>query len=190
MDKKSIRKNILEARNNLDTHEKKKMDNIIEKKFLNSKEYICAKNIFIYISYGSEINTKNIILKAIKDNKNVYVPRTEIKTRNMDAVNIISFDKLIRNPYGILEPSNEELSIDPNELDLIVVPGVAFDNNKGRMGYGAGYYDRYFSKISEKYYKRINKVALAYDFQIIDHIPMDKNDVPVDSIITTSKIIL
>ena len=52
----------------------------------------------------------------------------------MDAVNIISFDKLIRNAYGILEPSNEELSIDPNELDLIVVPGVAFDNNKGRMG--------------------------------------------------------
>ena len=49
MDKKSIRKNILEARNNLDTHENKKMDNIIEKKFLNSKEYICAKNIFIYI---------------------------------------------------------------------------------------------------------------------------------------------
>ena len=108
----------------------------------------------------------------------------------MDAVNIISFDKLIRNAYGILEPSNEELSIDPNELDLIVVPGVAFDNNKGRMGYGAGYYDRYFSKIREKYYKRINKVALAYDFQIIDHVPMDKNDVPVDSIITTSKIIL
>ena len=65
MDKKSIRKNILEIRNNLDIHEKKKMDNIIEKNFLNSKEYISAKNIFIYISYGSEINTKNIILKAI-----------------------------------------------------------------------------------------------------------------------------
>lgn len=190
MDKKSIRKNILEIRNNLDIHDKKNMDNIIEEKFLNSKEYISAKNIFIYISYGSEINTKNIILKAIKDNKNVYVPRTEIKTKNMDAVKFVSFDKLIRNAYGILEPSNDELFIDPNDLDLIVVPGVAFDKNKGRMGYGAGYYDRYFNKISEKDYRRINKVVLAYDFQIIDEVPMDKNDVPVDCIITTSKTIL
>ena len=108
----------------------------------------------------------------------------------MDAVNFVSFDKLIRNAYGILEPSNDELFIDPNDLDLIVVPGVAFDKNKGRMGYGAGYYDRYFNKINEKYYRKINKVALAYDFQIIDEVPMDKNDVPVDCIITTSKTIL
>lgn len=190
MDKKSIRKNILETRNNLDTHEKKKLDDIIEKKFLNSKEYISSKNIFIYISYGSEINTKNIILEAIKDNKNIYVPRTQIKTKNMDAVKFISFDKLNMNAYGILEPSNDELFIDPNDLDLIVVPGVAFDIKKGRMGYGAGYYDRYFDKINEKCYRRISKVALAYDFQIIDEVPMDKNDVPVDLIITASKIIL
>lgn len=190
MDKKSIRKNILKIRDDLDTYEKRSMDDILEKTFLNSEEYMSAKNIFIYISYGSEINTKNIILKALKDNKNVYVPRIEIKTKNMDAVKFISFDKLVKNAYGILEPSKDEIFVDPNKLDLIVVPGVAFDNNKGRMGYGAGYYDRYLNKINEKDYRRINKVALAYDFQIIDEVPMEKNDVPIDCIITTSKTIL
>lgn len=190
MDKKSIRKNILKIRENLNIDEKKKMDDIIKEKLINSNEYLSAKNIFIYISYGSEINTKNIILKAIEDNKEVYVPRTEVKTNNMDAVNIISFDKLIRNAYGILEPSNMEPFIDPNELDLIVVPGVAFDNNKGRIGYGAGYYDRYFNKINKNNYNRINKVALAYDFQIINEVPMDKYDMSVDCIIANSKIIL
>ena len=190
MDKKNIRKSILKIRNNMDINEKKRMDYIIEKKFLSSSEYLSSSNIFIYISYGSEINTKNIILTSIKNNKNIYVPRIDSKTKNMDAVKIISFDKLVMNAYGILEPSNNEEAIDPDKLDLIVVPGVAFDKNNGRMGYGAGYYDRYFYKISEKDYKRIKKVALAYDFQIIDKVPMNENDVPVDSIITTSNVIL
>lgn len=184
MDKKSIRKEILKLRDNLDLEKKECMDSVIESKFINSSQYIHAKNIFIYISYASEINTKNIIFKAINDGKKIYIPRTDAKTKNMDAVNIISFDKLVRNDYGILEPSKKELFIDPNELDLIVVPGVAFDIKKGRMGYGAGYYDRYLKKIDKKHLKKISKVALAYDFQIIDEVPMDENDMPVDYIIT------
>ena len=184
LDKKSIRKEILKLRDNLDLEKKECMDSVIESKFINSSQYIHAKNIFIYISYASEINTKNIIFKAINDGKKIYIPRTDAKTKNMDAVNIISFDKLVRNDYGILEPSKKELFIDPNELDLIVVPGVAFDIKKGRMGYGGGYYDRYFKKIDKKNFKKISKVALAYDFQIIDEVPMDENDMPVDYIIT------
>lgn len=189
MNKKSIRKEILKIRDNLDREEKEYMDSIIESRFINSDQYIHAGKIFIYISYSSEINTKNIILKAIKDGKKIYVPRTEVKNKNMDAVNIISFDKLVSNVYGILEPSKEENFIDPNELDLIVVPGVAFDRKKGRMGYGAGYYDRYLKKIDKRYSKKISKIALAYDFQIIDEVPMHENDMPVDYIITNTIII-
>ena len=74
-------------------------------------------------------------------------------------------------------------------LDLIVVPGVAFDRNGGRMGYGAGFYDRYFKKISKDNIKKIVKLALAYDFQILEKIPMNEQDVPVNYIITENEFI-
>ena len=65
-----------------------------------------------------------------------------------------------------------------------MVPGVAFDRNGGRMGYGAGFYDRYFKKINEDNMKKVIKLALAYDFQILEKIPMNEQDVPVNYIIT------
>ncbi len=187
--KKKLRKEILIKRKNIDIVEKEKMDTKILDEFYEKKYYREAKNIFIYISYDSEINTKGIINKALKDNKKIYVPRTEFKTRLMDAVEITSLDNLIKSEYGILEPAIEEPHIDPNELDLIVVPGVAFDRNGGRMGYGAGYYDRYFKRISKDRIKKIAKLALAYDFQILEKIPMNEQDVPVNYIITEKEFI-
>ena len=188
-EKKILRKEILTKRKNIDIVEKEKMDRKICDKFYESKYYRDAKNIFIYISYDSEINTKEIINKALIDNKKIYVPRTEFKTRLMDAVEIISLDNLIESEYGILEPSIEEPHIEPNELDLIVVPGVAFDRNGGRIGYGAGFYDRYFKKINKDNIKKIQKLALAYDFQILEKVPMNEQDVPVNYIITEKEFI-
>ena len=188
-DKEKLRKEILTKRKNIDIVEKEKMDKKILDEFYENKYYREAKNIFIYISYDSEINTKGIINEALKDNKKIYVPRTEFKTRFMDAVEITSLDNLIESEYGILEPSIEEPHIEPNELDLIVVPGVAFDRNGGRMGYGAGFYDRYFKRISKDRIKKIAKLALAYDFQILEKVPMNEQDVPVNYIITEREFI-
>ena len=188
-DKKALRKEILAKRNIMDAIEKEEKDRKILDEFYESNYYREAKNIFIYISYDSEVNTKGIIKKALRDNKKIYVPRTEFKTRLMDAVEITSLNNLIESEYGILEPSVEEPHIDPNEIDLIVVPGVAFDRNGGRMGYGAGFYDRYFKKISKDNMKKVIKLALAYDFQILEKIPMNEQDVPVNYIITETKFI-
>jgi len=188
-DKEKLRKEILTKRKNIDIVEKEKMDKKILDEFYENKYYREAKNIFIYISYDSEINTKGIINEALKDNKKIYVPRTEFKSRFMDAVEITSLDNLIESEYGILEPSIEEPHIEPNELDLIVVPGVAFDRNGGRMGYGAGFYDRYFKRISKDRIKKIAKLALAYDFQILEKVPMNEQDVPVNYIITEREFI-
>lgn len=188
-EKKALRKEILTRRKNIDAAEKGEMDKKILDRFFESKYYKEAKNIFIYISYDSEINTIEIINKAFKDGKKIYVPRTEFETRLMDAVEITSFDNLIKSSYGILEPSMEVLQVNPNKLDLIVVPGVAFDRNGGRMGYGAGFYDRYFKKINKDNIKRIVKLALAYDFQVLEKVPMSVQDVPVDFIITEKEFI-
>lgn len=182
--KKVLRKEILKKRESIDGIKKDKMDAEILNKFYESRYYKEAIKIFIYISYSSEINTRDIINRALKENKRIYVPRTEIKTRVMDAVEISSLDNLVESSYGILEPSKDEPCIDPNDLDLIVVPGVAFDRNGGRMGYGAGFYDRYFKKINSGNIGRITKLALAYDFQVVNEVPMGELDVPVDYILT------
>lgn len=188
-DKKILRKEILEKRNNINSAKKKELDKKILDQFYESKYYKEAAKIFIYISYDSEINTKVIINKALKDKKKIYVPRTEFKTRHMDAVEITNLDNLAESKYGILEPKIEEPHIDPNEFDLIVVPGVAFDRNGGRMGYGAGFYDRYFKKINKENIDKIVKLALAYELQILDKVPMNAQDVPVDYIITENEFI-
>lgn len=187
--KKELRKNILDIRNNLNVDEKREKDNIIRKIFLESSHYKNADKIFIYISYSSEIDTIEIIKKALKDGKEIFVPRTIFKTKIMDAVKIISLDNLQKDRYGIPEPEESEPHINPDELDLIVVPGVAFDDKGGRIGYGAGYYDRYFKKISKERNKLIKKIALAYDFQVIDNVPMDEQDVKIDCIITEKHIL-
>lgn len=187
--KKILRKEILKKRENINILEKENMDKEILDRFYESRYYKEAKDIFIYISYGSEINTKKIINRALKENKKIYVPRTEFITKTMDAVEITSLGNLKENSYGILEPLKESAGINPNELDLIVVPGVAFDRNGGRMGYGAGFYDRYFIKINKDNVKRITKLALAYDFQVIDKVPMDEQDIPVNYVITEKEFI-
>ena len=179
--KKAVRKSILAKRDSLDNNLKNDMDSIIQEKFLKSDYYNNAEKIFIYISYGSEINTVGIIRRAMSDGKKVYVPRTVFKDKLMDAVQITSFDNLIEDRYGILEPRKEEPAEDPNEIDLIIVPGVTFDKDGGRMGYGAGYYDRYFKRLNKT---GIVKLALAYDFQILNHVPMEEHDMPVDIIYT------
>jgi len=188
-DKRALRRKILDERKNINIVKKEDMDNKILDKLYESEYYRKSKKIFIYISYDSEINTKGIINKALEDNKKVYVPRTEFKNRLMDAVEIMSLDNLVESDFGILEPSIKEPYIDPNELDLIVVPGVAFDKQGGRMGYGAGFYDRYFKKISEDNIKKVMKVALAYEFQTLEKVPMNDHDIPVDCIITENEAI-
>lgn len=187
--KKILRKEILEKRDNINIDKKEKMDKAIINRFYESKYYKEAKKIFIYISFGSEINTREIINVALKENKKIYVPRTELKTKIMDAVEISSLNSLKESSYGILEPSKENKSVDPNELDLIVVPGVAFDRNGGRMGYGAGFYDIYFKKINKENVKKITKLALAYDMQVIEMVPMNEDDIPVDYIVTENEFI-
>ncbi|MDO5517647.1 MAG: 5-formyltetrahydrofolate cyclo-ligase [Clostridium sp.] len=187
--KKQIRQDILKIRRGMDIEKKLDCDKSIEEKFFESSFYKQAENIFIYISYDSEINTKSMINRAIKEGKNIYVPRTEFSTKLMNAVKINNFENLIESRYGILEPKKDEPFINPNDLDLIVVPGVAFDKDGGRIGYGAGYYDRYFKRINKENKSRITKLALVYDFQIIDKVPSDEEDVSIDAVLTEKQFI-
>ena len=182
-EKKILRNEILFIRNSLDKEIKDSMDCEIYNNLINSQLYSKAKSIFIYISFGSEINTKDIISKALKDNKKVYMPKIYKEDKSMKAIRLKSFNDLKENSMGILEPIDDNDCIDKKEIDLILVPGVVFDFNGNRIGYGGGYYDRYLQDI-----KGIsNKVVLAYDFQIVDSIEPEAHDISFDYIISNTK---
>lgn len=182
-EKKILRNKILSIRNSLDKEIKDKMDYEIYNKLINSELYLKAKNIFIYISFDKEIETKRIINKALNDEKNVYIPKIYRHDKSMKAIRLKSSEDLKENSMGILEPIEDSDYINKEEIDLIIVPGVVFDLNGNRIGYGGGYYDRYLEDIKEV----SNKVVLAYDLQVVDFIEPESHDINIDYIITNTK---
>ena len=102
MDKNIVRKEVLHTRNNMSNELRKLKDKLIYDLFINSDLYKKAKDIFIYVSFGSEVSTHEIINKAISDKKNIYVPKTDINKKEMIAVKINNFAELNVDNYGIL----------------------------------------------------------------------------------------
>lgn len=180
MNKKELRKIMIEKRDNIHKEEKAVMDKNIIFSLKEKEFYKNSKNIFIYLGFGSEIDTMSYIQDFINDGKHIFIPRIDIKTKKMEAVEITSLDGLKENKYGILEPDNNKEEFYKNNLELIILPGVAFDHSGRRIGYGGGYYDRYLEDID----KRIIKVALIYDFQLLENVPAEEHDIKADYIIT------
>ena len=181
--KKNLRNKILSIRDSLNIKEKEIMDNKIFNELISTDLYKKAKSIFIYLSFGTEIDTNKIINNALQDKKEVYIPKIYKTDKSMKAIRLSSFEDLKENSMGILEPIDDSNFIEKENIDLIIVPGVVFDLNGNRIGYGGGYYDRYLESIKDVK----NKVVLAYDLQIIDSIEPETHDITFDYIITNTK---
>ncbi|PJI10295.1 5-formyltetrahydrofolate cyclo-ligase [Clostridium sp. CT7] len=177
--KRELRQRMLDMRDSLDSSIKSIKDNRIYNKVINSIEYKDATNIFVYVSYQSEVDTHKIINKAIIDGKKVFVPKVISKEKGMEALEIKGLHDLTEGNYGILEPTGLDY-IKPQTIDMVLAPGLAFDKKGGRIGYGGGFYDRYMKLIS----KSTVKIGICYDFQVVEEVIMDSNDVLVDKIIT------
>lgn len=181
--KKRLRKEIKEKRIAMDLEWKKEADLIIENKFLNLNTFVNCKSIFLYVSMENEVNTLNIISKSLELGKKVYVPKVHNETKTMRALRIESLRDLNESgAFGILEPSWEKEEL-KGDIDIILTPGLAFDKKGGRLGYGGGFYDKFF-----KIHKESNRVVLSYEYQIVDGIPMEDYDERVNLIITEKNI--
>ncbi|MGL5647445.1 MAG: 5-formyltetrahydrofolate cyclo-ligase [Clostridium sp.] len=181
MNKNELRKSMLDRRNLIDEKEKAILDKKIMAAFFSLDEYKKAENICIYVNYGSEINTKSIIERTLRDKKEVFVPKMK-KARKMDFIKINSLEDLEKNKIGILEPK-ENFNEKVDKIEILVLPGLAFDIHGGRLGYGGGYYDRYLNDINAK------KIALAYELQIIKKVPMEDHDVRYDYLLSEKRVI-
>lgn len=187
MDKKVLRKKMLKKRSELSLDQILAKSNIISDKLYNLNHYKESNFIFSFISFKDEVNTHEIIKKSIKKGKRIGVPITIPKTRIMKVSELMDFDKeLYLGFYNILTPKDEYIRIiSPESIDLVLVPGVAFDRQGYRIGYGGGYYDTFFSKID----RDTIKIGLCFDMQIISKVPLNRYDIPVDYILTEKEFI-
>lgn len=184
-DKKEFRKYIIEKRDELDKVVKSQRNAKIITKLTDSKYYRCAQTIFVFVSFGSEVDTHGFIEQSLKDGKTVGVPKIITKEQGIEVLKITGLGDLKPGYYGILEPVEGCQPIASDDIDLIIMPGVAFDRSGGRIGYGAGYYDRYLAAMT----KSVRKIALGYSFQVLDYVPTEDFDIRIDGIITDEEVI-
>lgn len=179
--KDTVRKQILETRNKLSDDEVYRFS---EKIFYNLKENSFFNNsahMMVYLDFKHEVKTDFIINYCLDHGKKVHIPICIPETHELCISRITSLTELQPGHFGIREPMAEYLRLSDSSLvDLVLVPGVAFDSAGNRIGFGAGYYDRFMKRLRSD----AVKAALAYSFQVADLIPSDKHDIPVDYIVT------
>lgn len=190
MTKQEIRKLMGEKRNQLSDQLKLKMDLKIHDRLFNLKEYRECSYLFTYFSFKTEPDTIDIIRRALSEKKRLYLPRVE--GRAMNFYEIRDFSSLKRSRFGIYEPDESHeicygaASITDKDIKLMLLPGLAFDLMGNRIGYGAGYYDRYLSEHAEDCFIL---AALSYDFQVLERIDAMEYDIRTDLIITPNRLL-
>ena len=184
--KLSLKSQIFEKRNKLQKKEMQEKSNKIKQKLFSLKEFKNAKNIMFYVSTNNEVDTQKIIKELLSNKeKTIIVPYTIKGDLKLYISELKNFNESKPKTFGILEPKESyQREFNPDKLDIVIVPGIAFDKNGHRIGYGYGYYDRFLKTIR----KETLKIGLAYDFQLIEKIPEERHDVPVDIILTEKEI--
>lgn len=157
-------------------------------RFMALPAYHAAKTVMWYVDAGSEVRTRHSLPEALTHGKRVVVPWCVVETNELELFLLEDMSELVEGAYKILEPKEElrqlpAKKVQPEELDLVMVPGTAFDPRGGRMGQGKGYYDRLLSRARHD----SPLVALAFDCQIFDEIPVAPHDVFMDLVLTETR---
>jgi len=182
--KRETRALSLSRRDSLKPEERSAMDTRALELLVSTDEYKSAARVLLYASYQSEVGTARIIEHALSSGKEVVLPKVDESGGCLTKHIISGMDDLRSGFKGIPEPTTE-VCVKVEDVDLIIVPGVAFSASGARIGYGGGYYDRLLPRI-----KGLRPImALAYEEQIFDSLPEEEHDISMDWIITPERII-
>ncbi len=173
-EKQRLRRRMLERRGSLSSEEAARLGGLAQRHVIEMAEFQSARSVGLYHPLGSEVRTDVIAEAARRQGKKVSLPRTE--------GNMIRFyeyragDDLVEGRFGVMEPVPTK---HPVELDLVVIPGVAFDAKGCRIGYGKGFYDRFLAQAPATF-----SVGLAYSFQVVEGLPRGRFDRKLGALIT------
>ena len=146
--------------------------------------YQKASCVLSYVSFGTEADTLRILDRVLADGKALYVPKCVPNTNRMVFYRISALCDLSTGAYGILEPGADYPRVEPAEIDLIFVPGTAFDVRGHRIGQGGGYYDRYLNRT------RAVRVGVCHDFALLSAVPSEAHDARMDIVVTPGRTVI
>lgn len=162
--------------------ERARMAAAAEKHLFSLPEVAGAHTVLLFYSFWSEIETRGIAERVWDEGKRLLLPYLERET--MHAGEHTRGGALVLSGYGPMEPADVE-RVDPGEIDVVVTPGLAFDRRGHRLGYGGGFYDRYFTLLRPE----AARIGLGFSVQLIDEVPAGPNDIPVHIVVTDAGIV-
>lgn len=175
MDKKALRAWIREKKREMTPQQIEEKSRLLARKFLSCEAYRNAKTVYGYLPYNQEVRTTAMLAQALKDGKQVAVPK--VYGEEMRFIVLEDLSKVEKGYAGIPEPiADGPVAEDPNAL--VLMPGLAFDAQGHRIGYGGGFYDKFLAAEPNH-----PTVALCYDFQLLDQLETEEFDVPVDLVL-------
>lgn len=175
MDKKALRRQIKDLKRQMTADQIESASAKLGELLMNTPQYRQAKTVYGYLPYNQEVRTTPMLERAMQDGKRVAVPK--IYGEEMKFIYLDDLSQVEKNSCGIPEPVLDgPIGDDPTAL--VLMPGLAFTKAGNRMGYGGGFYDKFLACEPNH-----PTVALCYDFQIVDEIPTDDYDVPVDLVL-------
>lgn len=177
--KAALRKEMLARRDSISEAERKEKSKAIAEKLSALEEFKSAKTVAFYLSKASEVETLDMIAEALRRGKEVLVPVTNDE---MEYVKFTSFDDLAPAKFGVPEPKTKIPAT--REPDAVIVPGVAFDLDLHRLGYGKGYYDRKLKTLPNAI-----RIGVCFDFQIVEKIPRHEHDERLHKVVSEKRIL-
>jgi 5-formyltetrahydrofolate cyclo-ligase len=179
--KKEIRIKVLAARDSLLPGQRTAKSREIEERLFSLPEFKAARIVLFFASFRSEVDTGPMIRRALTFGKRVVLPK--VKGTELELYEIADWERDVSpGTWGIPEP-HENRPVRLDEIDLILVPGAAFDCQGNRLGYGAGFYDKLLSAFTK------TTVALAFEAQIVPRVPAELHDIPIHKIMTERRVI-
>lgn len=183
--KQALRRSALAARDAMTPEDRTRLSAAICARARELPELVNARTVMIFASFRTEIDTGPLLAWALEHGKAVCLPRI-VAPRTMLSYRINDAETdLEPGTWGIPEPTHACALVDPTDVDVVVVPGSAFDCDGHRCGYGGGFYDNYLPLTREG----TPRVALAFEAQIVDELPCEAHDLPVTVIVTEERII-
>jgi len=185
LEKKNLRKLILQKRRKLSQTIVHRQSDLVFEQLISLPVYKKAQCIMLYAALPDEVQTDQMMRYALQDGKQICIPYIHDKNGLMDAVFVFDVDQLSKGDFDILTINSCNMKFaNPSDIDLMIIPGVAFDTDGYRLGMGAAFYDRFIMRAKQAFC-----LGIAFDCQLVSKVPIEEHDCSMDAILTASGLI-
>ena len=169
---------MIRLRASIPASERSRLTDLVEETLFALTEVASARSVLLFYSFGTEVPTKGMAGRLVSAGKRLLFPYLT-EEGVMEAAEVGPGDSLEPSEYGPSEPGNR-VAVDPAEIDLVIAPGLAFDRDGHRLGYGGGHYDRYLGRT----HPNAPRIGVGFSLQMVEQVPVEPADEPVDIVVT------